>query len=366
MDILDLLKHKLTDLPIEQNENETYIDLINRILSDFLNEINRCNRTSLKITDSEVDVTDYKVYIQKLCSGLIDTLNFYYHGNPSNAFTRLNKALTDAKIRSFLDKEIFINEGANFYRIRNFNGNYSFNKNQLFHIPFESRGKVKTQRYSIPGLPSLYISNSIYVAWEEMRRPNIDSIQAIRLCNTKQLTLLDLTTDAYTSKSTDIHGWDLLYKIIIWPLVACCSIKVRDHNDDFKPEYIIPQLLLQWINKEKLHGIKYSSTHIDLKNENFNGSFFNIVLPVRSFSDRGYCKELESLFVMTQVLSMQLRQFSTVSNRFYGQESIRTNVNLDIQSLELIKGVPQSYSETQFGILEHSLNFLKTDNLNSL
>jgi len=53
---------------------------------------------------------------------------------------------------------------------------------------------------------------------------------------------------------------------MIWPLVLACSVKVKNIEDDFKPEYIIPQLLLQWVReRDDIDGISYQTTHIDFQ-----------------------------------------------------------------------------------------------------
>ena len=60
---------------------------------------------------------------------------------------------------------------SNFYRVRQLPSIYEVEAKELFHIPISKRGIVKTQRYSIPGYPCLYLGKSIYGCWEEMRRP---------------------------------------------------------------------------------------------------------------------------------------------------------------------------------------------------
>jgi hypothetical protein len=37
---------------------------------------------------------------------------------------------------------------------------------------------------------------------------------------------------------------------VCWPLIAACSIKVKNPGANFKPEYVVPQLILQWITDE--------------------------------------------------------------------------------------------------------------------
>ncbi|WP_293880615.1 MULTISPECIES: hypothetical protein [unclassified Sphingobacterium] len=69
-----------------------------------------------------------------------------------------------------------LEEGANLFRLRVINQNYPLSKEDLFHIPFDKRSLVSTQRFSISGLPSLYLANSIYVAWEEMKRPSMNEV----------------------------------------------------------------------------------------------------------------------------------------------------------------------------------------------
>ena len=52
----------------------------------------------------------------------------------------------------------------------------------------------------------------------------------------------------------------LLKYIYTYPLRAACSLVVKHPDGKFIEEYIIPQLLLQWvINDEDFDGIRYES-----------------------------------------------------------------------------------------------------------
>jgi hypothetical protein len=101
--------------------------------------------------------------------------------------------------------EIPIN--TNFYRLRNLQSNYSVKRADLFHVPFEERGKVGSQRYSIPGLPCLYISNSVYLAWEELERLPISSLHLCRIKNVLPLKLVDLSIDYFSGKVEVINKY---------------------------------------------------------------------------------------------------------------------------------------------------------------
>ena len=109
-----------------------------------------------------------------LVSEIKAKLDAYYDGKPYKAYHSLEDGLlSDLKdfyevlnIRNFWPRE-------NFYRIRIHKENFPIAIDNFFHIPFEKRGLVKTQRFSIPGFPSLYLGSSIYLCWEELNRPNI-------------------------------------------------------------------------------------------------------------------------------------------------------------------------------------------------
>jgi hypothetical protein len=366
MELLSLLDDSVTNVPL-QFSDPCFRKAIHFKLHAFKDKVNKAQLISSKGFLGRGELEDCKSKIGSLIEGLLKCIDQFYEGRPAKAYLTFSNTMKELEITSYLDKNCRYQQGSSLFRIRTTSGNYPLSKDGLFHIPFEKRGMVKSQRFSIPGLPSLYTSNSIYVAWEEMRRPNIDSIQAIRLENQRDLKLLDITNDVYVC---NIDNLDLridantcLYKILTWPLAACCSIKVRNTEDSFKPEYIIPQLLFQWVS-ENLDGIKYSSSHIDLNKVKHRGQFHNIVLPVKTYDqDNGYCGHLKSLFKGTDVIPMQLRQFATSNDRFSHQPSISSDINDNVTELALIEGTTQYYSQTLFGVLEHGLRGLQVKKL---
>ncbi|MCJ8212103.1 RES domain-containing protein [Mucilaginibacter sp. RS28] len=367
MNLAKILFHPATNLPINPLPNKSFREHLKELFSRYVDLIEASTDFSkLSRLPSSFDVSID--HFRTLVNGIIETVNLYYKGNPAAAFEKLAITLTTSKVAEILWKDGTLPAKTNFFRLRRKNGNYPLNKSDLFHIPFEQRGRVRTQRYSIPGLPSLYLSNCIYVAWEEMLRPDFADIQAVRLQNVRALKFLDLTTDDYNLHSLEevmeFSARDIFRKIFTWPLIAACSFRISDLEASFKPEYIIPQLLLQWTAKMDLDGIKYSSTHIQKHERQHTGSLYNMVLPVRTFDlDRGYCPKLCKLFNCTQVLPMQLHQFATTTGAFYGQETISSKVNKDIYSLELIHGKEEPYWHTSFGRLEYALQDLPLEGI---
>lgn len=293
--------------------------------------------------------------VEKLKSALTN----YYAGKPASALTELEKGL-NSNLKNF--EEILnvreFNKNTDFYRIRIHKLNYPLKPENFFHIPFDLRGKIKTQRFSIPGFPSLYLGNSSYVCWEELNRPNLNDFQIVRLKNTQLLKVIDLSPPKIDKKKS----YEYYKYLMIWPLVFTCSVRVRNYDDYFKPEYIISQLLLQWVrNDNRIDGISYQTTHIDFKQSLSKGEFLNIVLPVKENKTSGLCSKLENKFKMTESTSVQLNQCST-SGLIDGGSTMRYK-NINVQEIELIKGVPTNYDISIFGELEEVLSTMETNKI---
>lgn len=92
----------------------------------------------------------------------------------------------------------------------------------------------------------------------------MELLQGARFVNKQDVVYLDLTNTRYLGKyDQQATNAKLIADVFMWPLIAACSIKVKHREDSFKPEYIVPQLLLQWIrNNQEIDGIRFSSTHI--------------------------------------------------------------------------------------------------------
>lgn len=130
----------------------------------------------LSINDISFKSDIFKRRNKILRTGILNAIDAYYEGDPVRAYQLLSTSLKDSNLNGYLNKEMVLEEGANLFRLRVINQNYPLSKEDLFHIPFDKRSLVSTQRFSISGLPSLYLANSIYVAWEEMKRPSMNEV----------------------------------------------------------------------------------------------------------------------------------------------------------------------------------------------
>ncbi|MDP4201681.1 MAG: RES domain-containing protein [Bacteroidota bacterium] len=351
----DVFSNLLLILPKKIPSNSTYRSFLFELFDEYLKLIASISPKKISI-DGMANPTDFSSVLKKqeqLISGLKKALDLYFNGQPSNAYKTFSQTM---EYRTAAYKRILnictLNKQENFYRLRIKEDNFPLCSEDMFHIPFEKRGNVATQRYSIPGFPSLYLAKTLYVAWEELNRPSIDSFQAIRLVSQKDIKLLDLTANDWGTNNNNNNAYKYL---MTWPLIASCAIKVKDSHDQFKPEYILPQLLLQWVrNNKEIDGIKYASSHIETQKLKLCGDLYNIVLPVHENKEKGHCKKLLDFFQVTEAISWQLLQFAQGSAVIL--KSQNDPINKRVPDIELIKGIKFQYNSSILGDIEKFLD----------
>ncbi len=203
---------------------------------------------------------------------LLNALHYYFLGQLSNAYNCFKDAIRHVEdhIRATARRISFFPPGQLLYRARVHEGS-KLDRDEIFHIPFEKRLKVSSQRYSVPGLPCLYMSGSTYTCWAEMGEPAFHSlvISSFWTKPKSDLIVLDFSTqpewivshlDNADSVNSDLELLEQLRNnLAIWPILASCSFLVKDRTGHFKPEWIFPQMLMQWVLDEReIDGIAYS------------------------------------------------------------------------------------------------------------
>lgn len=193
-----------------------------------------------------------------------------------------------------------------FYRIRQQDKEFKgLHRKDLFHAPFEKRGSISTNRYSVLGYPCLYLGRSIYTCWEEAHRPKLDSffVSAIKTSQ-EDVKLLDFRL----CRDNFIHYWDFKKYLSVLPMIIGCSLRVNMSDDKFRAEYILPQMILHQIitsqlTKNPWEGIMFTSTQVE---EDFGFSLDNptladnIAIPIQENAEKGWCKNLCSKFELTE------------------------------------------------------------------
>lgn len=294
----DLLKL----VPYKEEQDKPFKKRLERCLSEYESLISQ-----LRINGVDVD-PDTKKEISAICKQIKNAVRSSLGGAPSTAFRQIGNLFVEIKKRSpKIDlRELVksINVGDSFYRVRKMDLPCGVRRKELFHIPIPSRGMVKSYRYSSPGYPCLYLSGSIYGCWEEMRRPPMFQCAVARFKNEETLNIIDLTIPVKADMAKDFYQK-------LMPLIMACMIKVSDDNAIYKPEYIVPQLLIEWILRTRssrdykgvkpIHGVKYHSTQLNKEFEFPIEKMENYALPVFSVDpQKRYCPKLCEAFSLTQ------------------------------------------------------------------
>lgn len=213
-------------------------------------------------------------------------------------------------------------------------------REDMFHIPFEKRHIVKDQRYSIHGIPSIYLGRSIYDCYMELGKPSLDEFCVSLFCfsqdkenihNSKPIRLVDLT---FADKKHDL--WLLLHSakndeesyiatldqlvddILLWPLVMACSIVCKYPMAPFKQEYIIPQMLYQLCSeKNEFTGIRYYSTKlVGSDRDSLKNAMINYALPAQDVKRSGYCPVLAGHLTLTEPITANRCQDLHIDSKF--------------------------------------------------
>jgi hypothetical protein len=359
----DIFKKTVFDLPKHRNEKNIE-EFLSDVFDDYLNELLKFEGALKRELKTKIP------FIEDQITKIKASLSQYLKGFPAASYKELSAALSLLLVEDYLPIQKTEPSSFNspFYRIRSSN-NKTLKREELFHIPFEIREKVSTQRYSIPGLPCLYLADSVFVCWEELGRPDINSFHVSRVdLSQSKLKFLyfntstnDLRKQCFSNKNKDGKLLNLLVPFLCyWPILTACSLIVKKPDEVFKPEYIVPQLLLQWVlSEQEVDGVIYKSNRIKVSNHNL-GTFRNVVIPVKKIQFNGFCSELKSKIKLTNPISYQLLEIA-------GMKTISKSIDpKDLQRamyIELIEGEKSIYSETIFGRLEDKLNSLPTKSI---
>ena len=293
MDKIDIDKINLVDftMPIKLDYDKDYYLKLKEGLSSYKNYIKNIN----DISENAIKNVEDNVKL------IIKSVEDYYNADIAKAKDKIIKLLKKYTLNSFIISELdksyafrgvapfsdllderkdeYINDynlmnkyPLSFFKARI--GNSTFKKKDMLHIPFCNRELVSTQRFSIPGVPCLYLGTTSYVCWLEMDKPqdSIFNISSFEL--PKYLKVLNLVIDQelinnqarnsmrFNGDKKDCNIKLLEYMIEVIPLVYATSFSIKNKERKFKSEYIVSQLIMQCLSELKIDGIAYASKKV--------------------------------------------------------------------------------------------------------
>ena len=297
--------------------------------------INKLEKLSNEQDFNRIRVDIYNV--KSVCGLIRNSIKYYLDGFPSKAYNSFDKAiriLMQNQLRiyqkSTSENIENIKDDLDLYRVVCVLENTPYNRSRVFHTPYTLRSKVSTNRYSIAGYPSLYLATNIDLCCEEIHyNPHTNLALAAKYkiernenYNNTHISVIELAVkpqdffeerndneyrQRYFDQSLDTAKVKSAY-LLWYPLIAACSYIRPNKSDPFAAEYIIPQLLMQWVRieianqrygRDQLIGIRYFSC-ASIKASDMG---FNYVFPVsgkQKSSEYPYCPVLMKAFKLTK------------------------------------------------------------------
>ena len=267
-------------LPIKWN-NVDFAHTLKKLLNSYYAKIK--NEPLSGSCPSNIYTNTYK--IKKVNSLLVSAVEEYLNGFPGKAFDEFIKLMrilqqTPLKVYYKSSTEHFYPtdrpDPLSLYRVTTVGDNIPYGRNRVFHTPYNMRSKVSTSRYSIAGFPSLYLGTSLELCCEEIQYnpheqfglaakfqlarefedTNIE-IRVVELAIKPQDFLnLERPLDNFAKYGRNVskrvlESAEIRSAYLLWyPLIAACSFIRANKKDPFAAEYIIPQLLMQWVRSE--------------------------------------------------------------------------------------------------------------------
>lgn len=285
--------------------------------------------------------------IKMVCAFLVQAVEEYLNGFPARAYNTFGHAMNilighPLKVYEKSITELFgvsnhkYEDELDLYRIVRVSDNRPYPRRRVFHTPYNMRSLVSGSRFSIAGYPSLYLATSLQLCCQEL---HIDPYQDLAIASLFKLernlefarahiNVIELavkpqdflmeSNDNYINKEYPVGkrhiSNDMLKKdnvkeaYMLWyPLIAACSFIRTNQSAPFSAEFIVPQLLMQWVRSNntsddrrhhRLTGIRYFSCSSMIA----SNMGFNYVFPTSGQQispDLPFCSVLGRAFRLT-------------------------------------------------------------------
>lgn len=312
------------DLPIHITSSDEYDKTVKDEFEKYKEETN----VSMSLTNDKKFIDE----LESIMDGILTAISAERIGDTEDARNKIKKIITkyiyDPFFISELDCSYAFRGAAPFDVLRDPGTNYdqqaeyplSFyrcrrnkveNVGGMLNIPISERSKCRTNRFSLPGIPCLYLSTTTFCCWKEIDTPC--SFSAIGLSpnhSGKKLRVLNLaiSQNLINGVESDSSAFmqDLGKKMrLLFPLVIATSI-AADNADKcaYVSEYTISHLIMRCLKELYIDGVAYFSTKLQ-SNHSFP-SGVNLAIPVFSESTNDGYGETCHCFDTTEPIYIDL------------------------------------------------------------
>lgn len=199
---------------------------------------------------------------------LLNSLKETYLGRPGKAYRTFSEMMDELtplvplpRFRG-ISKPNEADQNIKLYRVRSNTDGRGYLRKDIFHSPASMRDSISTSRYSIAGYPSLYLADSLDLCFHELGSPQVAIAARFSFGKLgESRTIIDLglrPLDLIQGRSfqnnepsgSESPTYQSRYQesYLFWyPLIAACSFVRANPAGSFSEEYVIPQLLMQWL-----------------------------------------------------------------------------------------------------------------------
>lgn len=307
--------------------------------------------------------------VKEECDRLLNSITNYYRGDIPAALNIISDILD-----SFEKQDVIISDWKQSFGINGFisylnNNNIAYMPEMIFykarvsdkvedysakdmiHIPFSKREKISSQRFSIPGLPCVYLGTSSYDCWLELNRPSRSNFNVSPVKLVEHYKILNLVSSwNMITQLSKIKEWIICLNqeklieelMVMWPLVCATSYKVENSdNRNFKSEYIISQLLMQVAASKNIDGICYYSKRID---DIYAFPFcINLALPAEYKGEKELSNKIQKGLQISRPINFE--EFSLLDDQIK-HRYVQSNFHIGIDSK--LAGLALDYTNTEF------------------
>lgn len=289
----------------ERGYNSYYKELY-RLLNLYRSLLKRftLNKENVLYEDAQIGR-----YVKKQIPKLNHLFDYYSKGKLAE-FDKIAESLFNTQSNRISVSTFFpittIEKDSIWYRARKPEMGKKYIREELYHVPFQKRGFVGNDRFSINGFPCLYLGNTLKCVDAETPPSAIKAVSCF-----KTMQDLDVYDFTFFSSKDKLDNTRVINNLLSYPFKIAASIPFKmedkvEKGDKYIPEYVIPQLLLHWtirnIKGKKPKGILYSSTKAITDKVNITGfsEYINMVVPSFFIKEKGLCSFINTYFQLTE------------------------------------------------------------------
>lgn len=277
---------------------ELYAPFVVKNDVDYYKDLRKKYNLLYKLSQNAGADSDSLFIIRNLSDKICKAIRLYYKGNITTANRIVKNIISDCASNRFAVSPVYNSDAFKgvkgteipFFRGRLCTDAIPYTEKEMLHIPFSKRGITKNYRFSISGLPCLYIGNSSYVCWLELGRPAERDLVVAPIVIEDKIIILNLAV--MTRDFTGLREFDEKYvhcwlKLLI--LMIATSYRIEEKNRFFHSEYIISQSIMLACHELGIDGVAYYSNRTE------DHIFASTAINVALLADYKFGKEYSDL-----------------------------------------------------------------------